>query len=105
MLERWQVPQDVSEVATLLVSELAGNAVRHGSGEFDVSVSRSAHTIRVSVHDSSPTAPTRKAVSVDAEGGRGIWLVEALAGRWGTEVQPGGKDVWFELSCPEPCSA
>ena len=34
----------------------------------------------------------------DAEGGRGMLLVDRLADRWGAEPRPVGKRVWFELS-------
>jgi hypothetical protein len=36
-----------------------------------------------------------------AGGGRGLWLVEALAARWGCEALPDGKRVWFEVPCAE----
>ena len=95
----WAIPQDVADVRALLVSELAGNAGRHGRGELDVAVQLWAQTVRVIVHDGSPTLPTHRQVQVEAEGGRGMWLVDALAGSWGAELHPGhGKDVWFELS-------
>jgi len=31
------------------------------------------------------------------EGGRGLYLVEQLATRWGSRPTPEGKAVWFEL--------
>jgi hypothetical protein len=34
----------------------------------------------------------------DAEGGRGMLLIQRLADRWGAEPLPTGKRVWFELS-------
>lgn len=32
-----------------------------------------------------------------AHGGHGMWLVNALADRWGSDKDNGGKHVWFEL--------
>ena len=35
--------------------------------------------------------------SPEAEGGRGVWLVESLAVGWGVDPLPDGKRVWFEV--------
>ena len=38
-----------------------------------------------------------------AESGRGVWLVDAFAERWGTEtLGRDGKTVWCELSIESP---
>jgi PAS domain S-box-containing protein len=39
--------------------------------------------------------------SPDREGGRGLQLCAALAGRWGVEYTPTHKNVWFQLELPE----
>jgi PAS domain S-box-containing protein len=39
--------------------------------------------------------------SPDREGGRGLQLCAALAGRWGVEYTPTHKQVWFQLDLPE----
>jgi hypothetical protein len=41
--------------------------------------------------------PAVRTACADATGGRGLALVEALSDSWGTDVQAGGKTVWFEL--------
>ncbi|GAA3497548.1 hypothetical protein GCM10019016_046510 [Streptomyces prasinosporus] len=38
--------------------------------------------------------------SPDREGGRGLQLCAALAGRWGVEYTPTHKTVWFRLDLP-----
>ncbi len=93
-----------ADAAELLVSELVGNAVRYaGEGEVLVHARVADGLLRVEVLDSSqvvPPLPTRMP-SADAESGRGLLLVEALAERWGAEPIPGGKRLWFELT-PDP---
>lgn len=95
-----------ADAAELLVSELVGNAVRYaGGGEVVVRARIADGLLRVEVLDSSevvPPLPTAVPAS-DAESGRGLLLVEALAERWGAEPVPGGKRLWFELA-PGPAS-
>jgi hypothetical protein len=54
--------------------------------------------VRVAVTDSAPAVDVhpRKSGS-DAEGGRGLFLVEQLAVGWGSAVYDTSKTVWFEL--------
>ena len=39
--------------------------------------------------------------SPDREGGRGLILCSALAGRWGVEYTPTHKRVWFQIDLPD----
>jgi hypothetical protein len=41
--------------------------------------------------------PVVRSPGPDAEGGRGLLIVSALARSWGTEPLSAGKCVWFEL--------
>jgi len=50
----------------------------------------------VSVLDSSPTPPMVRDRS--PAGGHGLWLVTAMADRWGSARHGTGKQVWFELN-------
>ncbi len=53
--------------------------------------------IRVEVVDSGPGFdPTLREPGVDETGGRGLFLVDAIADRWGVDAQ-GGTRVWLEL--------
>ena len=83
----------------LLVSELATNALRHAGTEFEVEVRRTDRGVRVAVSDDNPRRPREPLVlpGPDAEGGRGLAIVDELADRWGVEGDPPGKTVWFEL--------
>ena len=87
-----------ADVVALLVSELTTNAMLHGEGQVRVRVLPRRAGVRVEVGDSSSQTPARRHPTPDAEGGRGIALVEALASAWGVESSStSGKTVWFEL--------
>jgi len=86
---------------TLLISELVTNAVRHprtaGGEGVVIRLAASPDRIRIEVSDSgagfSPAAITRP--SRDTPGGRGLFVVDAIASRWGT-VCADGHCVWLE---------
>ncbi|HWG94645.1 MAG TPA: ATP-binding protein, partial [Mycobacteriales bacterium] len=42
--------------------------------------------------------PVVRQPDADAEGGRGLVIVQALAARWGSERLSAGKRVWCELA-------
>ncbi|GII85065.1 hypothetical protein Ssi03_30550 [Sphaerisporangium siamense] len=88
--------------AVLLTSELAGNAVRHAAGhDFLVSVAFAAGRVLVAVEDGgSAKIPTLRRPDVEATEGRGLMLVNDIAGKWGFQRDTGGTVVWFELGEP-----
>ncbi|MGD6741854.1 ATP-binding protein [Streptomyces sp. BH106] len=98
-LEAWGL-NEVTDTATLVVSELVTNAVHHAKGHsIRVTVTRVADTrVRVAVVD---LASTSVLVTVDAdefeEHGRGLFLVEAMAAQWGVDRFRWGKRVWAEV--------
>jgi anti-sigma regulatory factor (Ser/Thr protein kinase) len=91
------------DVAVLLVSEIFGNSVRHsGSGAVGETVTVAVRAgdgiVRVEVTDrAGPGTPKLCPAGHDAEGGRGLQLVAALAARWGSRRRGGRMVVWFEL--------
>ncbi|MEU9287747.1 ATP-binding protein [Streptomyces sp. NPDC048275] len=95
---------EVSETVTLVVAELAANAVRYGrvrGRDFRVRLVLREGVVRVEVADGrTDRLPVLQGTPdpVD-EGGRGLLLVSALAGRWGVEPRAGGayKVVWAEI--------
>lgn len=97
----WKLPDEATEVAALLLSELMTNAVRHArlSPGFEISARcvLEADCLRVSVTDTNDKPPTPREASPDDESGRGLALVAALADDWGAEPRPEGigKVVWF----------
>ncbi len=96
-LSRWQVPAQVSDEATLLTSELIANAVRHAPPPLCLEIAVDATKIRIEVHDSDPMPPVLTRPDFTSRGGRGVWLVDTIASRWGYRPEPPGKVVWFEM--------
>ncbi len=97
---------DLVDTATLLVSELVTNALRHGGGPRELLVTVDGRGVDVGVRDASPRPPHPVALDgpgatrVDgglSENGRGLLLVERLADSWGWRPEHGGKIVWFRL--------
>ncbi|MCW3011029.1 MAG: ATP-binding protein [Solirubrobacterales bacterium] len=87
----------------LLVSEMVTNAVRHagatGSPRVLLVVEGGPGQVRVEVHDEGPgfTAPAEPGPRDEGTSGWGLYLVQKLARRWGTEPAPDAH-VWFELA-------
>ncbi|HSP39017.1 MAG TPA: ATP-binding protein [Frankiaceae bacterium] len=90
-------PTDVVDTALLLVSEVVTNAVRHAVGSPLIIGVETEPVLMVSVEDASPEPPVHDDAALDAESGRGLGLVDALATTWGWHRSSPGKVVWFEL--------
>jgi anti-sigma regulatory factor (Ser/Thr protein kinase) len=88
---------EVADLAVLLVSELASNAVLHANTPFEVAIHLDARRLRVEVSDGSPTMPALKTYVRESITGRGLHMMASTADRWGFDAQPDGKVVWFEL--------
>ena len=88
---------DMDDVVSLLVSELVTNAIRHADSEVEVAVRLLPEALRVEVGDTGQGTPTVVEAAPDAEQGRGLAMVEALAAAWGVEPENDGKIVWFEI--------
>jgi len=71
----------------------AGRPVR----EFALRLRRGANAVWVEVFDSDLRLPRIRTAGETDEGGRGLYLVEQLATRWGSRPTPEGKAVWFEM--------
>ncbi|MFC5956876.1 ATP-binding protein [Streptomyces pratens] len=94
----------VGDLATLLVSELVTNALRHATGPIDVCLWRPFGldpVLRVEVSDPLPELPHERVARPGDEGGRGLQLVARTTRRWGTRPGEVGKTVWFELAVPK----
>jgi len=96
VLARWQEDALVPD-ATVIVSELASNAVLHAHSPFRVSIDRSVGMVCISIQDVAADLARQQPESIEP-GGRGMVIVEALSRRWGCDSLPGGKVVWAELS-------
>jgi phosphoserine phosphatase RsbU/P len=83
----------------LVATELVSNVIRHANTEFVVSVETDENTVRVEVSDGSAIRPAVRDLSagIDATGGVGLQLVEAISEKWGFDHRPDGKVVWAEI--------
>ncbi|MEW2623887.1 ATP-binding protein [Streptomyces sp. NPDC048106] len=102
-----ELPYRVAEAAEHLVAELAANAATHGrvSGrDFRLMLLARPADLRIEVTDTrGDDLPRHRPPTPDAESGRGLLLVEALADRWGVRLGPvPRKTVWAELDLPTP---
>jgi anti-sigma regulatory factor (Ser/Thr protein kinase) len=96
-LARHDIDPSIIDTATLLVSELATNAVVHATSTICLRIGV-GDDIRVEVKDASDDAPMPGAADSDAESGRGLAIVTTLADSWDWSPRPSGKVVWFELA-------
>ncbi|WP_327183283.1 ATP-binding protein [Streptomyces sp. NBC_01334] len=95
----WGLPEVVDD-AQLCMSELVSNVITHvGPGTpATLAVSMRGDRLRIEVHDPDTRAlPTLLDANVDAEGGRGMAMVGALADRWGVQLHADHKVTWCEL--------
>ncbi|MGW0186939.1 ATP-binding protein [Streptomyces sp. NPDC003362] len=100
-LEGWGLAErdgqdDLVATAELLVSELATNALLHSASRFRLTLSAAHGVLRCEVADAGRRVPQVLQAGT-SESGRGIYLVDALARRWGCHQDGPGKTVWFEL--------
>ncbi|MGP3950977.1 ATP-binding protein [Streptomyces sp. 7N604] len=98
------VGQETAGTAQLIVSELVANAVRACGDHVPlvVEVYRTSTGVAVNVHDPVPELlPRRSEVAMDsddAESGRGLLLLEALAPGWTVEHSLIGKQIRCHLA-------
>ncbi|WP_424867890.1 ATP-binding protein [Streptomyces sp. SAI-229] len=98
ILREWGLTARTAEDAVLLVSELVGNAVRHtGARVFGLRMRHRRGWIRIEVRDPSRGLPCLMPVQPMDTSGRGLFLVDKLADRWGVDLLPRGKTTWFEM--------
>ncbi|MCL8012149.1 SpoIIE family protein phosphatase [Streptomyces sp. AS02] len=97
-LRDWDL-DDLVESTELLVSEVVANAVRFASRPIVLRLLRT-DVLRCEVEDDSPIVPRMRHARLSDEGGRGLFLVDQLARRWGVTRVSTGKVVWFEQALP-----
>jgi len=92
-------PEDVRGDAELVASELATNVLRHVREPFTLSLALTQDELLVAVTDADAHIPTVGPFTLDAEGGRGLTLVENLSTSWGVRpIYRGGKTVWSRIA-------
>ena len=112
-LREWQL-EPLIEDAVVIASELATNAIRHGTPAATGDAANDPERARVElswclqasrlicvVTDQTGTPPTVAARDPEAESGHGLQIVGALAVAWGwTILGTGEKAVWAALDLP-----
>jgi PAS domain S-box-containing protein len=108
----WGMDPDQADLACLLVSEVVTNVVLHAATsprprgervessphrEFALRLRRGEAAIWVEVFDRDLRLPRLRSAGENDEGGRGLYLVDQLATRWGSRPTQDGKAVWFEM--------
>ncbi|MGP4112647.1 ATP-binding protein [Streptomyces sp. 4N509B] len=106
-LSRWGITQEACDDAQLVISELVTNALRHTASETVGCEARlMGALIRVAVASdgAGPGQEPSRAAEED-ENGRGLFLVCALAERWGVRPQDSGRGhiVWADLATRPGC--
>ena len=96
MVDRLALPSKLRERLRLGLSELVTNSVRHAGrpGPVEVRLRRADGAIRAEVTDPGEgfawAADGHALPPADQIGGRGLYLVERIADRWGAERLPLG---------------
>ncbi|MCT7353381.1 ATP-binding protein [Streptomyces sp. 15-116A] len=107
----WPYDTDGNRTASLLVAELATNAIRHGRTpgrdfRLRLTLFPEPPTLRIELTDTRPdhrppTSGTLTPATPDQETGRGLLLIETLSTHWGTAAgDPYTKTVWCEVALP-----
>lgn len=86
--------EDWSDLLTEVAEDPDENS---GTREFLLRLRRGASSVWVEVFDHDLRLPRIRSAGADDEGGRGLYLVDQLATRWGSRPTPEGKAVWFEV--------
>jgi anti-sigma regulatory factor (Ser/Thr protein kinase) len=95
------VDSDLMRDLHLLVSEVVNNSVVHGGvdedGWIEISIAAGDERLRCEVRDSGDKGdPTPRDPDFENGGGFGLYLVDAMAARWGSDRDT-HLTVWFEL--------
>ncbi|GAB2818073.1 hypothetical protein GCM10027091_56800 [Streptomyces daliensis] len=100
-LRHWGLPEDLGDMAQLVISEFFTNAVLHtDSGRVRCHLQVCQERLRIEVRDEGGGHVAPREAAAEDVNGRGLQLVSAVAEKWG--VLGGGphlgRVVWAELS-------
>ncbi|MDH6107808.1 anti-sigma regulatory factor (Ser/Thr protein kinase) [Kitasatospora sp. MAP12-15] len=101
-LRDWRL-EHLRDDAELLASELATNAIQHALDEFPIrlAVARSETSLSLAARGHSLGVPRAAIAPSDQENGRGLMLIEQIAGAWHCEAHAdGSKTVSCRLVLP-----
>lgn len=107
LVTQWGLGADIRAAAELVVSELAGNAARHGRSQMTIRLASGGDSLHVTVSDSGPPRPEREGFADGAaeEHGRGLPIVRSLARSVLFSRGPRGWRVDVVLRLPDPWRA
>jgi anti-sigma regulatory factor (Ser/Thr protein kinase) len=91
-----QDADDLSMAATLIVTELVTNVVRHAHSPIRIRLDWDDDTLHVEVQDGSSILPAVTDLAGE-DGGYGLRIVKALTEEWGIRPLAEGKAVWCNL--------
>jgi anti-sigma regulatory factor (Ser/Thr protein kinase) len=99
------VYDSIVDDATVIISELISNALRHArplpSGQVRVRWRRREDVLELEVSDGGAmTEPRRGPGTLSSLGGRGLGIVETLSDGWGVRHEEGSTTVWAILRAP-----
>ncbi|MEU1601512.1 SpoIIE family protein phosphatase [Streptomyces sp. NPDC005708] len=109
LLPRWNSEALLNDLQVVL-SEVVTNALVHAQSDVDIRLRRHVNGVRVEVQDNSPQPPVPTVIVADesmnaqAESGRGLLIVDALATAWGSSPAGRGKTTWIEMTPPDRVS-
>ncbi|MEV5177771.1 ATP-binding SpoIIE family protein phosphatase, partial [Streptomyces flaveolus] len=104
-LRSWSLAE-MSDALQLIVSEIVTNALIHAGSDVDVRLRAFPDHVRLEVRDSDSNPPVPSPLALDeednaqAEHGRGLLIVEALAEQWNSSPNGRGKTVWLDMAVP-----
>ena len=90
--------EPMGDELALVVSELVTTAVRHAEPPVRLEIQADDDRVTVAVADGSPGRPVPRDAADDAEGGRGLPMIDLLAAETGVRPSPPGKTVWAALT-------
>jgi hypothetical protein len=90
-------PDDTGDLGEWSGSPFADGLALPTAKEFTLRLRRGMASIWVEVFDADLRLPRIRSASENDEGGRGLYLIDQLATRWGSRPTKDGKAVWFEV--------
>ncbi|MET9443700.1 ATP-binding protein [Streptomyces sp. NPDC006610] len=92
---------ETADAVLLTVSELVTNAHAHAHSTAQLVMTWDNPCLHISVHDRSKEIPAPRPPSTEGLGGRGMFLVDALADSWEARPCPHGKTVTACFRLPD----
>ncbi|MGW6961801.1 SpoIIE family protein phosphatase [Streptomyces chartreusis] len=99
--------EDMADVVELAASEIVTNALIHAGSDVDLRLRAFEDRLRLEVRDSDTNPPIPSSLSLtqeeapEAEHGRGMLIVEALADEWTSHPNGRGKTVALNMVIPQ----